>query len=120
MANERKTENIVRKHFTHFENECLIEEQKSENPKIDKLLKNASKKGEGAGYPEFIISFSNYPDFLIVIECKADPSKHESKTRDKYAEYAVDGVLLYSSFLSKEFDVLSIAVSGENKREIKT
>lgn len=119
MANERKTENIVRKHFTQFEKECLIEEQKSENPKIDKLLKNASKKGNGAGYPEFIISFSDYPDFLIVVECKAKPSKHESKTRDKYAECAVDGVLLYSSFLSKEFDVLSIAVSGENQRELK-
>jgi len=119
MANERKTENIVRTHFTKFSDLCLIEEQRSENPKIDKLLKNASKKGDGAGYPEFIISSSDYPDFLIVVECKAKPSKHESKTRDKYSEYAVDGVLLYSSFLSKEFDVLSIAVSGENKRELK-
>ncbi|MBL7107242.1 MAG: N-6 DNA methylase [Phycisphaerae bacterium] len=119
MANERKTENIVRKHFSKFEKGCLIEEQKSDNPKIDKLLKNASKKGNGAGYPEFIISFSDYPDFLIVVECKANPSKHESGTRDKYADYAVDGSLLYSSFLSKEFDVLSIAVSGENKEELK-
>ncbi|NQT00822.1 MAG: methyltransferase, partial [Planctomycetes bacterium] len=70
MANERKTENIVRKHFSKFDI-CIIEEQKSEKPKIDKLLKNASKKGEGAGYPEFIISFHDYPDFLIVVECKA-------------------------------------------------
>ncbi len=119
MANERKTENIARKHFSKFENICLIEEQKSENPKIDKLLKNASKKGNGAGYPEFIISIKNDPNFLIVVECKAEISKHESNTREKYAEYAVDGVLLYSSFLSKEFDVLSIAVSGQNKRELK-
>ncbi len=119
MANERKTENIVRKHFSKFKYLCLVEEQKSENPKIDKLLKNASKKGDGAGYPEFIISFSTYPDFLIVVECKAKPSKHKSKARNKYAEYAVDGVLLYSSFLSKEFDVLSIAVSGENTKELK-
>jgi len=119
MANERKTENIVRRHFTKFEDSCKIEEQKSENPKINKLLQNASKRGNRAGYPEFIISSNDYPDFLIVIECKAKPSKHESVTRDKYAEYAVDGVLLYSSFLSKEFDVLSIAVSGENKTELK-
>lgn len=48
MANERITENIVRKHFMQFEDDCLIEEQKSENPKIDKLLKNASKKGAKA------------------------------------------------------------------------
>lgn len=119
MSNERITENIVRKHFSKFEDECLIEEKKSENSKIDKLLKYASKKGGGAGYPEFIISFKDYPNFLIVVECKASTSKHESATRDKYAEYAVDGVLLYSSFLSKEYDVLSIAVSGQNKKEVK-
>ena len=35
-----------------------------------------------------------------------------------YKEYAVDGVLLYSSFLSKTYDVLSIAVSGEDKNSI--
>lgn len=119
MANERKTENIVRKHFSKFEKSCLIEEQKSDNPKIDKLLKNASKKGNRAGYPEFIISLNDYPEFLIVIECKAELSRHESATKDNYANYAVDGVLLYSSFLSKEFDVLSIAVSGETKKELK-
>jgi len=120
MVNERKTENIVRKHFTKFENICLIEEQKSENPKIDKLLKNASKKGEGAGYPEFIISsIKNNPDFIIVVECKANIAKHRSSTLDKYGEYAVDGALLYASFLSKEYDVLAIGVSGQNLKELK-
>lgn len=119
MASERKTENIVRKHFTHFENECLIEEQKSENPKIDKLLKNASKKGGGAGYPEFIISPLKNPDFIIVVECKANTAKHQSSTLDKYDEYAVDGALLYASFLSKEYDVLAIGASGQNLKELK-
>ena len=119
MASERKTENIVRKHFTHFENECLIEEQKSENPKIDKLLKNASKKGGGAGYPEFIISPLKNPDFIIVVECKANIAKHQSTTLDRYDEYAVDGALLYASFLSKEYDVLAIGVSGQNLKELK-
>ena len=38
---------------------------------------------------------------------------------DKYKDYAVDGVLLYSSFLSKEFDVLAIAVSGQEKEKLK-
>ena len=118
MAHERKTENIVKKHFSRFEPYCLIEEQKSDNPKIDKLLKNASKKGAKRGYPDFIITVKDNSDFLIVVECKADPLKHESETRDKYADYAVDGALLYSSFLSKEFDVLSIAVSGETKKEL--
>lgn len=116
MANERKTENIVRRHFSKFEKSCFIEEQKSDNPKIDKLLKTASKKGDGKGYPEFIIAYKTNHDFLIVVECKASTTKHESKDRDKYSEYAVDGALLYASYLSKEFDVLAIAVSGETKR----
>jgi hypothetical protein len=117
--NERKTENIVRNHFNKFSDNCFIEEQSSSIPKIDKLLKSASKKGTGKGYPEFIISFPNNQNFIILIECKGDIRKHESNNRDKYAEYAVDGILLYASFLSKEFDVLAIAVSGQNVRELK-
>ena len=123
MANERKTENIVRKHLTncgYFKDaEIIVEEQKSDFILIDKLLSNASKKGTGKGYPEFIIRSKEYSDFIIIVECKADPKKHESVNLDKYSEYAVDGVLLYASFLSKEFDVLAIAVSGENETELK-
>ena len=119
MANERITENIVRKHFNSYSDECTIEEQKSSIPKIDKLLKYASKSGIGKGFPEFIIQLKNNNDLILVIECKPDITKHESPNRDKYAEYAVDGVLLYSSFLSKEFDVLAIAVSGQNLKELK-
>jgi type I restriction-modification system DNA methylase subunit len=96
-----------------------LEEQRSDNPKIDKLLKNASKKGAGQGYPEFIITYKTNPDLLIVIECKADTAKHESKDHSQYPEYAVDGVLLYASCLSKEYDVLAIAVSGETKKNLR-
>lgn len=121
--NERKTENIVRKLLSdkaYFEDKnIVIEEQKSDFQLIDRLLANASKKGVGKGYPEFIIRSKEYSDFLIVIECKADTKKHESSTLDKYSDYAVDGVLLYASFLSKEFDVLAIAVSGQNETELK-
>jgi type I restriction-modification system DNA methylase subunit len=117
--NERKTESLVRNHFSQYLDAVFVEEQRSDNPKIDKLLKNASKKGGGRGYPEFIISYKTNPDLLIVIECKADITKHESKSRDKYAEFAVDGVLLYSAYLSKEYDVLGIAVSGETKKSLK-
>lgn len=121
MKNERKTENIVRLHLSKDEyKDCIIEEQSSDSPKIDKLLKCASKKGTGKGFPEFIISsFKNNPDLIVVVECKSDVAKHESKNRDKYSDYAVDGVLLYASFLSKEFDVLAIAVSGETIKELK-
>lgn len=119
MANERKTENIVRQHFNKYLKEITIEEQSSDNLKIKKLLSSASKSGEGCGFPEFIIQYKNNPDFLIVIECKADLTKHESSLKDKFKDYSVDGVLLYSSYLSKDFDVLSIAVSGQEKKNIK-
>jgi type I restriction enzyme M protein len=119
MANERKTETIVRSHFEKYNDIIQIEEQTSDNAKIDKLLKSASKKASGKGKPEFLITFSGNSDLLIVIECKAITTKHESKDRDKYADFAVDGALLYSSYLSKDFDVLAIAVSGQTKQELK-
>lgn len=117
--NERKTEAIVRKHFEGFTDDIILEEQSSDNPKIKKLLATASKNGLGGGYPEFVIQYKNNPDFIIVVECKADITKHESPNRDKYKDYAVDGALLYSAYLSRDFDVLSIAVSGETKSNIK-
>jgi type I restriction enzyme M protein len=119
MANERKTENIIRLHFQPYLDILNIEEQRSDNPQIDKLLKLASKKGSGRGNPEFIISYKNNPRFLIVVECKASPSKHESSTKDQFADYAVDGALLYASYLAKGFDVLAIAVSGETVQEAR-
>lgn len=121
--NERITENLVRVHFSkdklHKLNKVIIEEQKSINPRIIKQLKTASKKGTGVGYPEFIVSFSDEPNLIIVVECKADITKHKSKTGDKFVEYSIDGALLYSSYLSKEFDVISIAISGQTKKEMK-
>lgn len=119
MANERKTEKIVRSHFEKFDNIIHIEEQSSDNAKIDKLLKSASKKGSGKGKPEFLITYNKNSDLLIVIECKASTTKHESPNRDKFSEFAVDGALLYASYLSKDFDVLAIAVSGETKQQLK-
>jgi len=115
---ERKTEQIVRKHFEQF-SEITIEEQRSENVKIRKLLSTASKSGEGKGHPEFIIQYQHDPNFIIVIECKAETSKHESPLRDQYKDYAVDGVLLYAAHLAKEYDVLAIAVSGQKTERLK-
>lgn len=120
-VNERKTERIVSQHLDSdpYKKKVNIEMQKSDIPKINKLLKYASKKANGEGRPEFIITFKENSNLLIVIECKAEVSKHQSKTLDKYAGYAVDGALLYSSFLSKEYDVLAIAISGQTQRELR-
>jgi len=121
--NERKTENLVRdmlrKRGYYDDSSIVIEEQKSDNPKIDKLLKSASKSGSGRGYPEFIISFKNEPRNLIVIECKASTKDHQSKDRKQYSRCAVDGVLLYANYLKDSFNVIAIAVSGETEREVK-
>ncbi|MBM7693537.1 hypothetical protein JOC77_002977 [Peribacillus deserti] len=123
---ERLTESIVydffRKHKGLSSGQSVTiypQPQYNEIEKIKKLLKNASKKGNGDGKPEFIVTFpSPNSDLLIVVECKKDILKHQSKTGDQYGEYAVDGVLLYSSFLSKEYDVLSIAVSGITEEQL--
>jgi type I restriction-modification system DNA methylase subunit len=121
--NEKKTENLARKLLIKadiFDNEnYIVEEQKSDNPIIQKLLKNASKSGAGLGKPEFIIRKKDDNDFLMIIECKADTKYHESNNRDLYTDYAVDGALLYGSHLSREFNVIAIGISGENEDDSK-
>ena len=119
MPSERKTESIVRRHFEGYPKEVVIEEQESEIPKIAKHFKQASKSGSGRGFPEFIITLRDEPNLVIVVECKAKTAKHCSRTTDRYSEYAVDGVLLYASYLSRGFDVLAIAVSGTKNTDLK-
>lgn len=121
--NERITENIVRKKLekvgTTEEKGFLIEEQKSQNPLITKLLKSSSKSGPGMGKPEFIVTKNDDKNFVIVIECKPDTKHHESESKNQFKNYAVDGALLYASYLSKEFNVIAIGVSGQTEKELK-
>ena len=96
MANERLTEDIVRQHFKDdaLYKSVKFEEQKSSNKRISELLKGKSKNGgTGDGKPEFIISFPTNGNYIIVIECKAKTSNHESAHRNIAKDYAVDGVL---------------------------
>jgi type I restriction enzyme M protein len=122
--NERITENIVRdqlKLLGYRDNTSIhIEEQKSKNPTIQKCLARASKTGgQGFGKPEFIIKSDENNSFVVIIECKADLKRHKSETLDHYKDFAVDGVLLYASHLSSEFNVIAVAVSGQNEHELK-
>lgn len=124
MANERITENLVRdilRELKYYDNKNThIEEQKSQIAEVQKLLKGASKTGKGGiGAPEFIISTSATPDFLIVFECKADTKYHESDKKNKPVQYAVDGVLHYAKRLSKSYNVIAVAVSGQTKSSLK-
>jgi type I restriction enzyme M protein len=77
MANERKTENIVRKYLTECgyfkDTNIIVEEQKSDFVLIDKLLINASKKGTGKGYPEFIYGQKSTRTLLLLLNAKQTP-----------------------------------------------
>ena len=122
--NERITENLVRDilgKLKYYENDIIVvEQQKSQIEEVKKLLKGSSKTGKGGiGSPEFIISTSETPDFLIIFECKADNLKHQSLKLDKPVEYAVDGVLHYAKQLSKSYNVIAVAVSGQTKSGLK-
>lgn len=127
MANETKTEDLVIDHFKSdplFSDKAIkviVERQQSANPKVDELLQGQSKgKGKGSGRPDFILTFPTNSNYIIAIECKAEASKHKSKDLTKpenIRDYAVDGALHYAKALSKGFDVLAIAVSGENKED---
>lgn len=117
---ETQTEAMVRDKLRkkeYYDNKkIIVEEQHSTNPVIDKLLQKASKTGKGgSGKPEFIIQHKEHNHFIIVYELKIDINKHESRHRMKYAEYAVDGVLNYAAHLSKQYDVIAIAISGDKK-----
>src|SRR5438067_738871 len=113
MGNERMTEDMVdrllREHgFYADPDTVVIEKQQSAIEAIRSALSKASKTGKGgAGYPEFIITAPDTPDMIVVIECKADTSKHVSKERDRPAEYAVDGALHYARWLSPKCTVIA-------------
>jgi 16S rRNA G966 N2-methylase RsmD len=134
--NERNTEQLVRRAlekagFYDERDASSIEEQKTVIAAAARLLKAASKSGKGGkGAPEFIISNPTDPDFLIVIECKASSGDHASKTIPKFLDgsylqedeatyakrvqrFAADGALHYAKALSREYNVIAVAVTGE-------
>ena len=119
MPNERITEDFVRDWFKRdpLFSAIKLDEQKASVGRAKQCLAIASKSLTGkSGAPEFIITFPALPDDLIVVECKADAKFHKSADGKNPATHAVDGALHYSSFLSKEYNVISIAVSGDPKK----
>jgi len=121
MGNERITEDLVDSRLRELgyyddPESIVVEKQQSAIEAIRRALRKASKTGKGgAGYPEFIITAPGTPDMVLLIECKADVSKHESKNRDRPADFAVDGVLHYARALSGDYTVIAVAVSGHSK-----
>lgn len=101
-----------------------LEPQGSSIKEIDEALKTASKKGNGnVGFPEYV---GVVKDFLIVIEDKADVSKHckkenavISQTQKDVQEYAVNGALFYGQHLAKNTSfkkIIAFGISGNEKK----
>lgn len=116
---EKSTDLIVYDHFKKYLDGIIIEPKKSENFRIQNILITSSKKGtDKVGFPEYIISFKNHPNFILVIEDKKDKILHQSTKLNQPIKYAVDGAVHYGKKLSKEFDVISIGVSGVSEKEL--
>ena len=96
---------------------------KAYDSEIKKLLASASKSGKGfKGTPDFIIK-DNKRSIIFLIECKSDIDKHQSlENLEEYKDielsaksicnYALDGILHYSTYFTKYYDVVAVAISG--------
>ena len=87
-----------------------LEPQGSSIKEIDEALKTASKKGTGnVGFPEYVgvVKSVDKEEFLIIIEDKADLSKHIkfdekniiSQEGKNVVDYAINGALFYAKHL---------------------
>lgn len=83
-------------------------------------LENYAIGGAGKAKPEFVITFDDDINTIIVIECKSSVSKHETELKNRPNSFAVDGVLYYAKFLKKEYNVIALAISGTSKEKLKT
>ena len=136
MVNEQFTESL-----TLGEMDCILGETEFGNvfpqgdvgdiDKLHTLLKEGGgkpkicsiddydTKGPGKAKPEFIMTFNDDINTIVVVECKSPPSKHMSLNLDHPASFAVDGVLYYSKYLKRGYNVIAIAVSGTKKENLK-
>ncbi|MCL2627724.1 MAG: SAM-dependent methyltransferase [Oscillospiraceae bacterium] len=99
--------------------------------KIENLLKKAGGKprfcplddysqgGLGKAQPEYIITFNDDANTIIVVECKNSVKKHKSENLDCPSGFAVDGVLYYAKFLKEEYSVIAVAISGTTTANMK-
>lgn len=103
----------------------------SDVDKIEKQLRKAGGKpvicsidefsrcGKRQSRPEYIITFDDDINTIIVVECKKSVAKHSSQNLDHPYGFAVDGVLYYAKYLKEEYNVIAVAVSGTQKDKMK-
>ena len=106
--------------------DCKInyDAQGSEVKELNEVLQSASKRGTGnAGYPEYVAVIK---DFVIVIEDKAELTKHQKLTdtgilsveQKDIVDYAVNGAYFYAKHIAQNSSfhkVFAIGVSGDEK-----
>lgn len=99
---------------------------------LSDIFSKASKKQtlKSKGTPDFMI-VKESSNVIVVIECKGSVESHinlseikEYKTHgygsaEETESYAVNGALWYASFLSENYDVVAIAISGQTTHECK-
>lgn len=102
-----------------------LDPQGSSVKEIDFALKTASKKGTGnVGFPEYV---GVVKDYLLVIEDKANLSKHIkfdekgniSQETSAISDYAVNGAVFYGKHLANHTSykkVIAFGVSGDQKK----
>jgi len=78
------------------------ETKKTKNKIISEILKKSSKKSNGnRGEPDFLY-VNESKKLLILVENKDGIKNHSSEKRDNPIHFAVDGIIHYLSFFSKE------------------
>ncbi len=82
-------------------------------------LDDYSCGGMGKAKPEFIITFNDEHNLIIVVECKSSIKNHASEEFNHPKDYAVDGVLYYAKFLKERYNVIAVAISGTKKETAK-
>lgn len=85
----------------------------------DCALDDFSCGGTGKAKPEFIITFNEDHNLIIVVECKKSVKNHASEEHNHPKDYAVDGTLYYAKFLKENYNVIAIAISGTKKETAK-
>lgn len=136
MANERYSENLVLKEMgvDLGKNDfgfVFPQGDAGNYKKIDAKLKEMGgkpvlcaledyqTKGSGKAKPEYIVTFNDDKDTILVVECKKSIKEHASLEGNKPSKFAVDGALFYAKYLKEDYNVLAVAVSGTTKDNVK-
>lgn len=102
-----------------------LDAQGSSVLEIDAALKTASKRGTGkVGFPEYV---GVVKDYLLVVEDKADLSKHMklddgnliSQEVSAVTDYAVNGAVFYGNHLAQNTSykkIIAFGVSGDERK----